>query len=79
MVDFSILFSQVPSSESAFFVSFSCDFARAATSVRSIRYSAAAMGTLMKMPRIPIMPPPTVIAASTQIPGRPMDVPTTLG
>ena len=39
----------------------------------------AARGTPRSIPPMPMMPPPTVTAASTQMPGRPMEEPTTLG
>ena len=42
-------------------------------------YTTEATGTLRSTPSRPNSPPPTVTAASTQIPGRPIEVPTTLG
>ncbi len=48
-------------------------------SSRSSLYRVAAMGTPSSIPIMPIMPPPTVTAARTQMAGRPMEEPTTLG
>lgn len=42
-------------------------------------YMAATIGTAKSIPNTPINPPPIVIAPNTQIPGSPMELPTTFG
>lgn len=52
---------------------------RRLTAARSNVYNTEATGTLSKMPKMPNMLPPIVMAAMSQIPGKPTDFPTTAG
>ena len=49
------------------------------TSARTHLYTVAVSGTPISIPGMPNNPPPIVTAASTQIPGSPIEPPTTRG
>ena len=49
------------------------------TALRATTYSTEHSGTLISIPTTPIALPPIVTATRTQMPGRPTDLPTTLG
>ena len=52
---------------------------RLSVNSRASVYSTDASGIISSIPNTPISSPPMVTATSTHIPGRPMEVPTTLG
>ena len=52
---------------------------RLSVNSRARVYSTDASGIISSIPNTPISSPPMVTATSTHIPGRPMEVPTTLG